>query len=339
MALTDITSVFSRYFVVGFFLPAYVWLVALWLVASADLVPDSLASHSQTTQLLILGGVALIAGLILSGSSFYITRVYEGYPLMKLRGTRLGGWLWDGVISLQGRRFDRLLRVRDDRSCDSAKRATAAWCLDRWYPKQRSKLLPTRVGNAIRAFEQHSNTRWGLDGITAWPRIDALLTADERELLVDAKINFYVFMNASASGFAVGVCLAIDAAVNKSPSFWQALLYAIPFVAGYVLYRAAIGPAIEWGSAVRASVDLHRLDLYEKLGVRKPRSFTDERAVADKVNKALLYGHPLLSDDLWATREETTATATTHRRTMREALTAMVAGCRRKQDESTPAAE
>jgi hypothetical protein len=34
MALTAITGVFSRYFVVGFFLPAYVSLVALWLSAS-----------------------------------------------------------------------------------------------------------------------------------------------------------------------------------------------------------------------------------------------------------------------------------------------------------------
>jgi hypothetical protein len=203
------------------------------------------------------------------------------------------------MISVQARRYDHLLCVRDDKSVVNAKRANAAWCLDRWFPHERDKLLPTRVGNAIRAFEQHANTRWGLDGITVWPRIDALLSADERELLVDAKINFYVFMNASVAGYAVAVCLAIDAGIHKSPSVWQGLLYAIPFVAGYVLYRAAVGPAIEWGSAVRASVDVHRLDLYAKLGVREPHSFSDERQLADKVNKALLYAHPLLPDELW----------------------------------------
>jgi hypothetical protein len=63
MGLTDITGVFSRYFVVGFFLPAFITLVALWLSASSELVPDALGSHSQGTQLLILGGVALVAGL------------------------------------------------------------------------------------------------------------------------------------------------------------------------------------------------------------------------------------------------------------------------------------
>jgi hypothetical protein len=61
MGLSDITGVFSRYFVVGFFLPAYVGLVSLWLFASPGLVvPDALARHSEATELLILGGFALV---------------------------------------------------------------------------------------------------------------------------------------------------------------------------------------------------------------------------------------------------------------------------------------
>ena len=61
MALKDITGVFSRYFVVGFFLPAYFALVSLWLSASSDFVPNELERHSEATELVILGGVALVA--------------------------------------------------------------------------------------------------------------------------------------------------------------------------------------------------------------------------------------------------------------------------------------
>jgi hypothetical protein len=141
--------------------------------------------------------------------------------------------------------------------------------------------------------------RWGLDGVTIWPRVEALLSADEREIHVDSKIDFYVFTNAAVGALAVGLCLVVDESVNAPHpgSYWP--LYGIPFVLGYLLYRAAIGPATDWGDRVRSSVDLHRLEIYEKLGVRKPTSFSDERHVADRVNKALLYGHPLLSDDLW----------------------------------------
>src|SRR5205085_11281753 len=60
-----------------------------------------------------------------------------------------------------------------------------------------------------------------------------------------------------------------------------------------------LGRATEWGDNVRSSFDLHRLQIYEKLGVRAPTSFSDERSLAVRVNQALLYGHPLLTDDLW----------------------------------------
>lgn len=69
MALKDITGVFSRYFIVGLFLPAYFSLIALWLAASNGLIPNALQQHAQATQLLILGAVALVAGRALSGLS------------------------------------------------------------------------------------------------------------------------------------------------------------------------------------------------------------------------------------------------------------------------------
>jgi hypothetical protein len=299
MSLGDITSVFSRYFVVGFFLPAYVSLVALWLAASTQLVPDSLESHSQTTQLLVLGGVALVAGMALSGISYYLTRIFEGYPLEHLDGLPVLGLVYAAALKLQRRKFDHLLSTRDDQTKPRKARNKAAWCLDRYFPHSRDALLPTRVGNAIRAFESHSNVRWGLDGVTIWPRVEALLGAEERELLVDAKVNFYVFMNAATGALLVGTTLVVDQAINAPQPAEHWPLYVLSFAVGYVLYRAAIGPTLDWGDAVRASVDLHRLEMYEKLGVREPQSFTDERELAGKVNKALLYGHPLLSDDLW----------------------------------------
>jgi hypothetical protein len=304
MQLSDITGVFSRYFVVGFFLPAYISLVALWLAATDSFVPNSLESHSQAVQLLILGAVALVGGLALSGISYYLTRIYEGYPLERVHGWPILGRIYTAAVELQRRAYDRLLSVRDGKENAPTQRARAAWCLDRYFPQQRDALLPTRVGNAMRAFERHSNRRWGLDGVTIWPRIDALLTAEERELHVDAKIDFYVFINAATGAFLVGVALVIDQAVNQAAraAYWP--LYVIPFVLGYALYRASIRPAIAWGDAVRSSIDLHRLELYEKLGVRSPTSFSDERVLADKVNKALLYGHPLLPDDLWRAPEK-----------------------------------
>lgn len=299
MALKEITGVLSRYFVVGFFLPAYIALVSLWLSATSAFLPNGLERYSRTIELAILGGVALVVGLALSGVSHYITRLFEGYPLERLEKRRLLGRVYRWALARQVVHYKRLRAVYEDKSKPKKERQRALVRLDRFFPKSETALLPTRLGNAIRAFERHSNVRWGLDGITIWPRIEALLSAEERELLAEAKVTFYVFLNAAVGAFAVGVCLVVDKALHAPDAAASWPLYAIPFVLGYVLYRAAIGPATDWGDSVRSSIDLHRLELYEKLGVRAPTSFSDERALGVKVSQVLHYGEPLLSDDLW----------------------------------------
>ena len=61
-----------------------------------------------------------------------------------------------------------------------------------------------------------------------------------------------------------------------------------------LFYWASITAAIEWGDTVRASIDLHRLELYKGVGLRPPLDFTDEReTVAPALNAALLRGEPI----------------------------------------------
>ncbi len=299
MSLSDITSVFSRYFVVGFFLPAYGALVALWLAGSSQFVPSELRSHGQATQLAILGAAALVGGLALSGLNYPITRILEGYPLMYLLDLPVVRWWPRLAIALQHWRYERWRVIRDDAQQANDKRAAAGWRLDQYFPHDANDFLPTRLGNAVRAFERHSNERWGLDGITIWPRIDALLDGDERELHVDAKIDVYVFLNAAIGSLAVGTCLIVDKALHAPHPAWKWALCAIPFALAYGLYRGAVGPAVRWGDAVRSSIDLHRLELYDSLGLCRPTSFTDERQRAVGINQALLYGRPPLPDGAW----------------------------------------
>jgi hypothetical protein len=130
-----------------------------------------------------------------------------------------------------------------------------------------------------------------------------LLADGERELLVDAKINFYLFVNASIGAFIVGVCLVVDKVINTPGSHWAWVLYVVPFLVSYITYRASIGPATDWGDGVRSSIDLHRLEMYEKLGIRTPESFSDEKVLSAAVNKALLFGLSL-PDELWRAAEK-----------------------------------
>jgi hypothetical protein len=173
---------------------------------------------------------------------------------------------------------------RRDREADDDTRTRAAILFDRQYPPRRERVLPTRFGNAFRACESYSFTRYGLDGIALWPRIDPLLSQQEQDLHLNAASDLAFFMNGSIAAFAVGVILPIASAFSR----WWA--YLIPFALSVALYRASCGAVERVGTERRASIDLHRLEVYRLLGFQAPTTTAEEGAVADAVNNLLLYG-------------------------------------------------
>jgi hypothetical protein len=110
--------------------------------------------------------------------------------------------------------------------------------------------------------------------------VDPLLSEREQELHANALTDVALFVNASIGTLVAGVVLLVDGT-------WLACL--VGPVLAYVLYRASIGAAERLGTERRASMDLHRLEVYARLGVRAPTSFTDEHEnLAPAVNKWLL---------------------------------------------------
>lgn len=305
MGWRDITGVLSRYFVVGYWVPCVFTLFALGLSVSNDLLPATYEGLDWQAKTLVLGAIALLIGLALLGLRYPLTRVLEGYwpeigPLGTMRET---------FVRLQARSYDRLVRIRDDSTAEADERGAkgderaakadehatkAARLLDRRFHSNRGKLLPTRFGNAYRAHENYPYTRYGLDALAIWPRIDALLAEQERELHTNAASDLAFFVNSALGAASTGIILVADGA-------WAWWWYPIPFMLSYVLYRASVGAAERVGTERRASIDLHRLELYERLGVRRPESIEEEREyIARAVNRFLLWGEPIPQEFLSA---------------------------------------
>jgi len=145
VAPRDIASVFSRYFVVGFFLPAFFAALVLGLVLPGDWFPSRYRESSLGTQTLILGGAALLAALLLSGVHHQVLRLFEGYPIQRLRGRRVLGKLESWRRGRWEQRFD-ILDAKRNEPRGSPARTPAAIRLSTCFPPSRGP----SVANAVR---------------------------------------------------------------------------------------------------------------------------------------------------------------------------------------------
>jgi hypothetical protein len=311
MGLSDIAGVFSRYFIVGFFLPAFFALIALSQSVDVALLPTVYVHASSGAQIAIAGGAALALGLVLLGLHYQVLRLYEGYPLAQRRS-------WIGIKQLYNLMMSRQQqRFRDAvRSCGSPTNQTndqfdASWRLDRHFPHDPKMptddtlLLPTSLGNAIRSFERHSFIRWHLNSIAVWPYIENLLSDHESEVLSDVRGDVAFFINTSLVASLSGAVLLFDMLAYASAPSGFVLL--IPLGIAVVAYKAAVGSAVNWGEVVRASIDTHRLEVYTNLGLRRPRNLKDERQMAWRLNAMLLIGDRM-PEEFAAEPDETSST-------------------------------
>ena len=210
---------------------------------------------------------ALLAGLVLLVLRIPVIRLFEGYPLEYIAGARRasetarGRSRWDAVPPLlrlpqlvhaaysallhsEERRRSRLVKAAQ--ADDGAKRQA-----DRSFVPPGVRLLPTRLGNVVRAFEYHDDSRRGLSGLGAWPRIAALVSERERDLHVDAETDLAFCLNSCvATWLLAGGGLAYAAANPSSPKGW--ILVVGSLILAYALQARRRG-AVGWGVEVRAS--------------------------------------------------------------------------------------
>jgi hypothetical protein len=329
VTVKDVGGIFSRYFMAGFFLPAFFGLLAASLAFAPELAPQPKERLNVVGGVTLLVAAALLAGLILVGLRRPTTRLFEGYPL-HLAKERARSDRWIALPSvLQGwvaSRVQREVRLKVPAAARPSSYGYLLWALlhdrqrgrrariasvetpqgrrelDRYFGVYEGELLPTRFGNVLRAFEYHADSRWGLSGLAAWPRIAPLLSDGERALHTDAETDVMFFVNASLTSWLLGAAfLAVDIPDGdlKSSDLRGPLVLAL----AYVLYRFAVVAAVGWGMAVRASIDLHRLELYQRLGIRRPASFTHERMIAGRLSRLLDLGERM-PDYLWEPRVE-----------------------------------
>jgi hypothetical protein len=74
--------------------------------------------------------------------------------------------------------------------------ATATWKQRQYYPNK-DRLLPTALGNILRAGEDITTDRYGLDAVVVWPRLYPLLPKELKSILNDLRnqLDFSIFVS------------------------------------------------------------------------------------------------------------------------------------------------
>jgi hypothetical protein len=255
--LTDVvretTGLFDRRFLLNALLPTLITLGLLSAVVASTLTDPARAlrawnSFDGVVKVLAGTGVVVVAVLIaaiVSGRAQSLVRCCEG--------------LWPGFwrhLAAPGthRHRRRVRRLGFERTITD-------------YPADPADVLPTRLGNVLRAAESYPHDRYGVDAVLTWPRLFPLLPDRFAASLTAARaeIEFQVTISALAAFFAVasGAWLAATGGSDRLFLFcyWGGTSVA------WVAYRGALAPARLYGDQVRVAFDLYRADLLTKLGM------------------------------------------------------------------------
>lgn len=231
--------------------------------------------------------LALVAFAILSVPlQIGIVRLLEGYWGTTRPATAVADWSRRRHLRRRSA-LEALQRTTgadpDQNAAARAHRSYAAWALSRRYPPP-PLVMPTRLGNALRAAEDRAGRRYGLDTIAAWPRLYPLLSERVAALVDDLRAQ----LDVAARFTAVLLAATVASAVLLATHGWWLLVPAAALALAWLSYRGACSAALAYGDGLEAAFDLHHLDLRTSLHLPLPRTLEEERALNEELSRFLL---------------------------------------------------
>jgi len=311
--LSSLPKLADRAFVLGALLPSLLFCVSLLFFfrdqKPVSLFIDALVDKDIGKAAYLLLAVWALAVLILM-LNLPLYRFLEGYtfpkwlakPLQKRHRKRLKVAvseikslyeLWKEKGSIP---FDKLERYQ-----------TARRDLVQWMPSQEEEVLPTRFGNAIKAFEVYPRDIYGADGIVIWLRLVAVLPSSFLELIqgVRSQIDFLV----NCCFFSVVISLLGTVRLIYSADWHNLHLRTGPgfitlisstetswffwivggLVAAYVFCQWAVYRVPAWGELVMSAFDCYLPALAGQFGFELPNTETERRTFWTTFSQQLIY--------------------------------------------------
>jgi hypothetical protein len=311
---STISGHFTKPIVVGALFPVAIFLAACYFLV-LPLAPWELRSVTRLGELdaewrlVALTVVAVVLAFPLYVLNGPLVRMYEGYPWAEgAIGTRMTtrrrSELNDAIdLRRELHALRRAYRAEAGAAADAAKlsalEAAERRMIDlQWNLHPRSgSVLPTRLGNVIRSFENYAERQYGFSAIALWPRFLSKIDTTYAAALDDVKSSFDFVLNLSFLSALLSLGLLLLGLAFPVP--WISWTEAVQWVAAiggtaaasWLLYLAAVNRAREWGTLVRGAFDLYRRPVLLALGVTDvPTDLAEERRLWREVSRQIAWG-------------------------------------------------
>jgi hypothetical protein len=295
--------------VAGWILPVAINILVFSLFVLPSLGSIRLASqltHADVTERSLAGlAAAAVIGLMLSALQSPLYRILEGYLFWP---ARLAKARRDHHVQAKALLHDRLDVIRlealdaqgqietpDDKRLQDlrARRAVARYTqrdlarpavqrsflrehLHR-YPVDDNQIAPTKLGNAVRRFEEYGYDRYRLDSQALWYELTAAAPTQLRRQVDNARAGVDFFVCLMYGNLTLAAVALISLAAPTSHARTLLVTAGVLVLLAPIWYKLAWVSTDDWALATRALVDLGRRPLAEGLGLSLPGELDGER--------------------------------------------------------------
>jgi len=314
----------DRTFVIGYLLPTLLFVCALAaLFSDQPLVQGLIFGETQGWDKifgLVIGVWA--AAVFLQFVNTYLIKFLEGYerPIKNWRSLKAEKQrafdALDGRLKELWEKINARVELSESEQYEFERKSIA---FHRNFPSTRSRLLPTKFGNAIRAFEQYGNEVYGADSVALWSHLSTVVPKDFSSAIGDARaqVNGLVNVICFSALFALvalaraAYSLALSAGGNASRPLdeqsLQIVLFMLAALAAVALavgaYALAIRRVYVWGAYVKAAFDCYLPELAKKLGFRMPAAPEKQKELWAAISQRVAY-HLTFEPEPWMLAEK-----------------------------------
>jgi hypothetical protein len=323
--LSTLPKLADKAFILGFFLPTFLFVLAVaalyhdqpWAQTILDAATKNVSWDNLAYFVVAVWGVSVLLMMI----NDLQLKILEGYrwPVSKMSFLRHREEARFQQMKNSADELTKQWKIQDDAFPDSSKRDLAKLLRELAYqfPRDPSNQLPTRLGNAIRAFEVYSGTIYGAESIPLWLHLSTVISSSLQSTLDDARAQVNCAVNicffavvislAAAISFVVGFHLKSLGTVYTSFAAMLPILHTSGFwffawmIGAAIVSRAAYLFSIQmvypWGDLVKAAFDCYLPDLAKKMGFELPEDADRRKAFWIAVSRQAVYWSALKPEE------------------------------------------